>query len=69
MSMITDAKAVRKLGVAGPEVFPIALGCMGMSGIYGPADEAESLATIHAAIDAGVNCWWAGLCAWCATRS
>ncbi len=48
-------KAVRKLGAAGPEVFPIALGCMGMSGMYGPADEAESLATIHAAVDAGVN--------------
>ncbi|HUN84170.1 MAG TPA: aldo/keto reductase, partial [Terracidiphilus sp.] len=31
------------------------LGCMGMSAIYGPADESESLATIHAAIDAGVN--------------
>jgi len=45
----------RKLGRSGPEVFPIALGCMGMSGVYGPADEPESLATIHAAIDAGVN--------------
>jgi aryl-alcohol dehydrogenase-like predicted oxidoreductase len=45
----------RKLGRNGPEVFPIALGCMGMSGVYGPADEPESLATIHAAIDAGVN--------------
>jgi len=45
----------RKLGRSGPEVFPIALGCMGMSGMYGPADESESLATIHAAIDAGVN--------------
>jgi aryl-alcohol dehydrogenase-like predicted oxidoreductase len=45
----------RKLGRTGPEVFPIALGCMGMSGVYGPADEPESLATIHAAIDAGVN--------------
>ncbi len=45
----------RKLGKNGPEVFPIALGCMGMSGMYGPADEPESLATIHAAIDAGVN--------------
>jgi aryl-alcohol dehydrogenase-like predicted oxidoreductase len=53
--MTTATKAVRKLGAAGPEVFPIALGCMGMSGMYGPADEAESLATIHAAIDAGVN--------------
>jgi aryl-alcohol dehydrogenase-like predicted oxidoreductase len=47
--------APRKLGVTGPEVFPMALGCMGMSGMYGPADEAESIATIHAALDAGVQ--------------
>jgi len=47
--------ATRKLGRTGPEVFPIALGCMGMSGMYGPAEEPESLATIHAAIDAGMN--------------
>jgi aryl-alcohol dehydrogenase-like predicted oxidoreductase len=53
--MTTATKAFRKLGAAGPEVFPVALGCMGMSGMYGPADEAEGLATIHAAIDAGVN--------------
>ena len=33
----------------------IGLGCMGMSGMYGPADEAESIATIHAALDAGVT--------------
>jgi aryl-alcohol dehydrogenase-like predicted oxidoreductase len=45
----------RKLGRTGPDVFPVALGCMGMSGMYGPADEPECLATIHAAIDAGVN--------------
>ena len=45
----------RSLGAAGPAVFPIALGCMGMSGMYGPADEAESLATIHSAIDRGIN--------------
>lgn len=45
----------RRLGTNGPRVFPIALGCMGMSGMYGPADEKESIATIHAAIDAGVN--------------
>jgi aryl-alcohol dehydrogenase-like predicted oxidoreductase len=45
----------RRLGTNGPQVFPIALGCMGMSGMYGPADEQESIATIHAAIDAGVN--------------
>jgi aryl-alcohol dehydrogenase-like predicted oxidoreductase len=51
----TAALTRRKLGRTGPEVFPIALGCMGMSGMYGPADEPECLATIHAAIDAGVN--------------
>jgi aryl-alcohol dehydrogenase-like predicted oxidoreductase len=45
----------RKLGRTGPEVFPIAFGCMGMSGMYGAADDGESLATIHAAIDAGIN--------------
>ncbi|HEY0478349.1 MAG TPA: aldo/keto reductase [Kofleriaceae bacterium] len=43
-----------KLG-AGPEVSRIALGCMGMSGMYGDADEAESIATIHAALDRGIN--------------
>jgi aryl-alcohol dehydrogenase-like predicted oxidoreductase len=53
--MTTAAKAVRKLGATGPEVFPFALGCMGMSGAYGPSDDGESVATIHAAIDAGVN--------------
>src|SRR6266702_7347330 len=53
--MTTAAKAVRKLGATGPEIFPIALGCMGMSGMYGPSDDDESIATIHAAIDAGVN--------------
>jgi Aldo/keto reductase family len=33
----------------------IGLGCMGMSGCYGPADEAESIATIHAALDSGIT--------------
>ncbi|MBS1877211.1 MAG: aldo/keto reductase [Acidobacteria bacterium] len=45
----------RRLGAAGPTVSAIGLGCMGMSGMYGPSDEAESIATIHAAIDRGVN--------------
>jgi aryl-alcohol dehydrogenase-like predicted oxidoreductase len=45
----------RKLGANGPEVFPVALGCMGMSGMYGQSDDRESIATIHAAIDRGVN--------------
>jgi aryl-alcohol dehydrogenase-like predicted oxidoreductase len=53
--MTTITAIRRKLGATGPEVFPIALGCMGMSGLYGPTDDAESIATIHAAIDAGVN--------------
>src|SRR6185369_16240918 len=45
----------RQLGSNGPRVFPIALGCMGMSGMYGPADERESIATIHAALEHGVT--------------
>ena len=48
-------KLARSLGSAGPAVFPLALGCMGMSGMYGPADENESVATIHAALDAGIT--------------
>ncbi len=45
------------LGRGGPRVFPLALGCMGMGAgsFYGNADEAEGIATIHAALDAGVN--------------
>ncbi len=45
----------RRLGTHGPAVFPLSLGCMGMSATYGPADESESLATIKAALDAGVT--------------
>jgi aryl-alcohol dehydrogenase-like predicted oxidoreductase len=45
----------RKLGRTGPRVSALGLGCMGMSDFYGPADEAESIATIHAALDAGVT--------------
>jgi aryl-alcohol dehydrogenase-like predicted oxidoreductase len=45
----------RRLGAHGPAVFPLSLGCMGMSATYGPADEAESVATIRAALDAGVT--------------
>ena len=45
----------RKLGHSGPEVSAIGLGCMAMSGMYGPADRAEGIATIHAALDAGVT--------------
>jgi aryl-alcohol dehydrogenase-like predicted oxidoreductase len=43
------------LGRNGPQVFPLALGCMGMSGMYGPSDENEGIATIHEALERGVN--------------
>lgn len=45
----------RRLGATGPTVSALGLGCMGMSGAYGHADRAESIATIHAALDAGIN--------------
>jgi len=45
----------RPLGSAGPAVSALSLGCMGMSGMYGPSDESESIATIHAALEAGIN--------------
>lgn len=46
-----------KLGAAGPTVFPIALGCMGMGATswYGKSDESENVATIHEALERGVN--------------
>jgi aryl-alcohol dehydrogenase-like predicted oxidoreductase len=58
--MTTPAKSAqsvtqRALGNSGPRVFPIALGCMGMSGMYGASDEREGIATIHAAVERGVN--------------
>lgn len=45
----------RRLGNNGPKVSAIGLGCMGMSEFYGQRDDAESVATIHAALDAGVT--------------
>ncbi|WP_406009049.1 aldo/keto reductase [Streptomyces sp. NBC_00637] len=45
----------RSLGTTGPQVSALGLGCMGMSALYGDADRAEGIATIHAALEAGVT--------------
>src|SRR3954464_1980718 len=45
----------RQLGSTGPRVSALGLGCMGMSDLYGPADRAEGIATVHAALDAGID--------------
>jgi aryl-alcohol dehydrogenase-like predicted oxidoreductase len=54
---MTKEPSKMKLGATGPEVFPMALGCMGMgaSSFYGDSDESESIATIHAALERGLN--------------
>jgi aryl-alcohol dehydrogenase-like predicted oxidoreductase len=44
-----------RLGATGPIVSAVGLGCMGMSDFYGPTDRGESIATIHAALDAGIT--------------
>jgi aryl-alcohol dehydrogenase-like predicted oxidoreductase len=46
---------MRTLGSTGPAVSALGLGAMGMSGAYGAADRAESIATVHAALEAGVT--------------
>ena len=45
----------RRLGARGPLVSALGLGCMGMSQSYGPGDDAESLRTLHRAVDIGVT--------------
>src|SRR5574341_890989 len=49
------AMRTRTLGKSGPPLSLIGLGCMGMSDFYGPADMAESIATIHAALETGIT--------------
>jgi aryl-alcohol dehydrogenase-like predicted oxidoreductase len=51
----TDMVQRRRLGRGGPEVSAIGLGCMGMSEFYGALDDAESIATIHHALDQGID--------------
>ncbi|MEV0167264.1 aryl-alcohol dehydrogenase-like predicted oxidoreductase [Nonomuraea fuscirosea] len=46
---------MRTLGTDGPAVSDLGLGCMGMTDLYGPADRTEAIATIHAALDAGIT--------------
>src|SRR5580700_4218287 len=46
---------MRQLGATGPAVSALGLGCMGMSGLYGVAERGESIATIHAALDASIT--------------
>lgn len=55
MTQQTSVSSKIRLGSTGPEVSPLALGCMGMSGMYGESDERESIATIHAAFERGIT--------------
>ncbi|XIE78439.1 aldo/keto reductase [Streptomyces sp. SBR177] len=55
MTTTTPSLPTRSLGTTGPTVSALGLGCMGMSALYGEADRTESIATIHAALDAGVT--------------
>ena len=52
---MTWVSMTRQLGATGPTVFPLALGCMGMSGMYGKSEDDESVARIHTALDQGVT--------------
>lgn len=47
----------RNLGATGQQLSAVGLGCMGMSFAYGPTDDQESIATLHKALDLGINFW------------
>jgi len=53
-------QAKRRLGANGPELSSLGLGCMGMSDLYGPAEEAESIATMQGGLEAGITLLDAG---------
>ena len=47
--------SIRRIGTQGLQTFALGLGCMGMSEFYGPSDDRESIATIHRALELGIN--------------
>ena len=53
----TDAIGRRELGTGGPPVSELGLGCIGMTGFYGDADQDEAVRTLHAALDRGCTFW------------
>jgi aryl-alcohol dehydrogenase-like predicted oxidoreductase len=53
--MTPASSKVRRLGTQGLQTFGIGLGCMGMSEFYGPSNEKDSIATIHRALELGIN--------------
>lgn len=57
LDVTTSRSPVRStpLGKTGPNVFPVGLGCMALSGAYGPAEEAEGIATIRHAVERGIT--------------
>lgn len=50
----------RHLGSIQSNIFPLALGCIGVSGAYGSADDDESINTIHMALESGINLLYTG---------